>query len=202
MGLSDLTIQLIAFRVVASLILIGVHGGIVAATAVYLGDKGPKYDGRLTIAPSNHIDLVGTISLVICGLGWSKPVELDPRLFRMKFFGTILVILSGFVGLLLMASVFDALIVPALTTLPFTAGLVTAAFLRAAGNMSVWFALFSLLPIPPLTGWTLLKLLNIRISTFAYWVLCAMLIVAIATGLVSQVLGPVHAVLSKAILVV
>ena len=49
MWLSEITLQSIAFRVLALLIIAGIHGGIVAGAAVLLGDKGPKYDGRLTI---------------------------------------------------------------------------------------------------------------------------------------------------------
>jgi len=141
MWLSELTLQSIAFRVLALLIIAGVHGGIVAGAAVFLGDKGPKYDGRLTIVPASHIDLVGAISLIIFGLGWAKPMAVDAGQFRIGRFGIIVVILAGFVGLIVTAALLDALILPALTTLPHTAALTTAAFLRAASSLSIWFAL-------------------------------------------------------------
>ena len=156
MGVSDLTLQSLAFRGLTLLIIAGVHGGIVAGTAVLLGDKGPKYDGRLTIVPAGHIDFLGAIGLLIFGLGWTKPMAIDARQFRVGRSGIFFVILAGFVSLLVTAALLDALIRPALTTLPHTAGLTTAAFLRAASSLSIWFALFNLIPVPPLTGGLLL----------------------------------------------
>lgn len=200
MGLVDLTLQSIAFRVLALLIMAPVHGGTVAAAAALLGDKGPKYDGRLTIAPASHIDVVGAISLVIFGLGWAKPVAVDAQQLRITRFGIVVVILAGFLGLIVTAALLAALVVPALTTLPYTAGLTTAAFLRSASSLSIWFALFGLIPIPPLTGGLLLDAFGIRVSREARWILTAALLLAVATGVVRQMLGPAHAALASVIL--
>lgn len=200
MALSDLTLQLIAFRVLALLIIAGVQGGLVAGAAALLGDKGPKYDGRVTFMPAGHIDLVGAISLIIFGFGWGKPVAVDARELRVGPIGIVVVILAGFLGLLVTAALLNALILPALTTLPHTAGLTTAAFLRSASNLSIRFALLSLVPIPPLTGGLLLSAFGIRISRKAQWILTAVVLVAVATGVVRQLLGPAHAVLASLIL--
>ena len=195
-----ITFQSIAFRVLALLIIAGVHGGIVAGVAVLLGDKGPKYDGRLTIMPASHIDLVGAFSLIIFGFGWAKPMAIDARQFRTGRIGIVVVILAGFVGLLITAALLDALILPALTNFPHTAALTIAAFLRAASSLSIWFALLGLIPIPPLTGGLLLNAFGIRVSRQAQWILAAVLLVAVATGVVRQLLGPAHAVLASVIL--
>jgi hypothetical protein len=200
MVLPDLTLQSIAFRVLALLIMATVHGGIVAGAAVLLGDKGPKYDGRLTAVPASHIDLVGAISLVIFGLGWAKPVAIDAHQFRIGRIGIVVVILAGFFGLLITAAFLAALVLPALTTLPYTAGLTTAAFLRTASSLSIWFALLGLIPIPPLTGGLLLNAFGIRVSREASWILTAALLLAVATGVVGQILGPAHAALASVIL--
>ncbi len=200
MWLSEITLQSIAFRVLALLIIAGIHGGIVAGAAVLLGDKGPKYDGRLTIVPTRHIDFVGAVGLIIFGFGWAKPMAIDARQFRIGRFGIVVAILAGFVGLLVTAALLDALILPALTTLPLTAGLTTAAFLRTASSLSIWFALLSLIPIPPLTGGMLLNAFGIRVSRQAQWILATVLLVAVATGVVRQLLGPAHAVLAPLIL--
>lgn len=200
MGLSELTFQSIAFRVGALLIIAGVHGGILAATAVYLGDKGPKYDGRLTILPFGHIDFFGAIGLIFYGLGWSKPVAIDAQQFRIGRGGIFVVILAGFTGLLVTAALLNALILPALTTIPLTAGLTTAAFLRAASSLSIWVALLSLIPIPPLTAGLLLNTLGVRVSRQAQWVLAAVLFGAVATGVVQQLLAPAYVAMASVIL--
>ena len=200
MGLSELTLQSIGFRVLALLIIVGIQGGILSAAAVLLGDKGPKYDGRLTVLPANHFDLVGAVSLIIFGLGWAKPMAIDAGQFRIGRIGIVIVILAGFIGLLVTAALLDALILPALTTLPHTAALTTAAFLRAASSLSIWFAVLSLLPVPPLTGGLLLSAFGLSLSQQARWMLAAVLLLAVATGVVRQILGPVHSVLASVIL--
>lgn len=200
MGLPDLTLQSIAFRVLALLIIAGVQGAIVAGTAVLLGDKGPQYDGRLTMLPTSHIDLVGAISMVLFGLGWAKPVAIDAQQFRIGWIGLVLVILASFVGLVVLAMLLDALVVPALTLLPLTAGLTTAAFLGAAGSLSIWFALLGLIPVPPLTGGLLLNALGLRVSRTAQGILAAVLLAAVATGMVRRLLGPAQTVLAAVIL--
>lgn len=200
MGPSDVTVQSIAFRVLALLIIAGVHGGTVAAAAVFLGDKGPKYDGRMTLVPASHIDLAGAIGLIVFGLGWAKPLDVDARQFRIGRTGVVAVILAGFVGLLVTAALLDALIRPALTTLPHTAALTTAAFLRVASSLSLWVALLGLVPVPPLTGGLLLNAFGLRLSRQAQGFLAVALLVAVAAGVVHQLLAPAHAVLSSAIL--
>jgi hypothetical protein len=199
MGLTDLTLQSIAFRGLALLIIAGVQGAIVAWAAVLLGDNGPKYDGRLTVAPTSHIALVGAMSMILFGLGWTKPVAIDARQFRVGLLGIFGVVIGSFAGLLLLAALLDALVLPALTTLPLTAGLTTAAFLRDSSSLSIWFALFGLIPVPPLTGGLLLSGFGIRVSREVRWILTALLLVAVATGLVRLLLGPVYAVLAPVI---
>ena len=95
MWLSDLTLQSIGFRVLTLLIIVGIQGGILAGTSVLLGDKGPKYDGRLTIVPFSHIDFAGAISMIIFGLGWAKPMDIDSQQFRVSSVGIIATILAA-----------------------------------------------------------------------------------------------------------
>ena len=199
MWLSDLTLQSIAFRVLALLIIAGVHGGIVAGAAVFLGDKGPKYDGRLTAAPFGHLDILGGACLIVFGLGWTKPIAIDAGQFRIGRVGVVVVVLAAFVALLVTAAVLLLLILPSLTVLPYTAGITTAAFLRIAAQLCVWFALFNLLPIPPLTGGHLLAAIDVRVPKQVVWILAVGLVAAAATGLVRQLLAPAYAMLAPLI---
>ena len=199
MWLSDLTLQTIGFRVLALLIIVGIQGGILAGTAVLLGDKGPKYDGRLTIVPTSHIDFVGAISLIIFGLGWAKPMDIDSQQFRVSSVGIVTTILASFVGLLVTATLLNELVLTALTTLPFTVGIATAEFLRTASNLTVWFALLSLIPIPPLTGGLLISMIGIRVPQKTQWIITATLLVAVATGVAHQLLDPAYSVLASLI---
>ena len=200
MGLSDISLQMVGFRVLTLLLLAGLHGGLVAGAADLLGDKGPKHDGRLTIVPTNHVDLVGAFSLVVFGLGWTKQVAVDVREMRVGRIGIIIVILTGFIGLLVAAAILDALVRPALTMLPYTTGLATAAFLHAAASLTIWFALLSLIPVPPLTGGLILGAYGIRVPQRFQWILTAALVAAVAFDVFHRHLGPTHAFLIRLIL--
>lgn len=199
MWLSELTLQSIAFRVLALLIIAGVHGGIVAAAAVFLGDKGPKYDGRLTAAPFGHLDILGGACLILFGLGWTKPVAVDAGHFRTGRAGLVLVVLAAFAALLATAALLLLLVLPALTVLPYTAGLTTAAFLRVAAQLCIWFALFNLLPVPPLTGGHLLAAIKVRVPHRVVWILAAGLVAGAATGIIRRLLAPAYALLAPLI---
>lgn len=200
MGLSDITLQLIAFRVLALLIVAAVQGGIMAGAATLLGDKGPGYDGRLSPLPSRHIDLPGAACLILFGLGWSRPVAIDAGHFRRGRGGVVIIILTGFIALLAIAALLNALIVPALTMLPLTAGLAAAALLRAASSIAIWCALLSLIPIPPLTGGLIWDAFGIKVSRQAQWILLAVLCVGVASGAVREALSPAYAMLATLIL--
>lgn len=197
---AELTLNLIALRFFALLIIAAVQGFVVAGAAVLLGDQGPKHDGRLTPFPFGHLDLLGGISLMVFGLGWAKPVAIDPRQFGVGRAGIVVVILAAFVALLVIAFVLHTLVIPSLTMLPYAAGITTAAFLRVAARIGLWFALLGLIPIPPLTGGLLLAAFGVRVSKQTQWILAAVLVVAVATGVVRQLLGPAHAILASVIL--
>jgi len=201
MWLTDLTLQTIGFRVLTLLIIVGIQGGILAATAVLLGDKGPRYDGRLTIMPFSHIDFAGAISLIIFGLGWAKQMDIDSQQFRVSGVSIITTIFAGFIGLLIVATLLNELVLPALTMLPFTVGIATAEFLRGASSLTVWFALLSLIPIPPLTGGLLISIIGLRVPQKTQWILAIILLVGVATGVIHPLLYPASSVLASLIFI-
>ncbi len=53
-----------------------------AAIALRCGDPTPRRDGRMTLDPRRNIDALGTAALVIAGVGWGRPVALDPLYLR------------------------------------------------------------------------------------------------------------------------
>lgn len=46
------------------------------------GDRTAKMMGRLSLNPKAHLDLIGTLSMFLIGVGWAKPVPVNPRNFR------------------------------------------------------------------------------------------------------------------------
>lgn len=63
--------------------------------AYRLGDPTAKLMGRLSLNPLKHLDPLGTLCMVFIGLGWAKPVPVNPRYFRHPRRDDLIVSLSG-----------------------------------------------------------------------------------------------------------
>lgn len=68
-----------AVTILLSLILHEVAHGYVAWRC---GDPTAKWLGRLSLDPRKHLDPLGTLSMIFIGVGWAKPVPVNPRNFR------------------------------------------------------------------------------------------------------------------------
>jgi len=123
--------------------------------AIRLGDETPRRDGRLTLNPLAHIDIIGFIMLVVAGFGWAKPVRIDPRALRKPQRDEILISIAGPLANILLAVV-AALIVRAAVAAggSMSRALLVGVFnvFTRAAAINVSLALFNLLPIPPLDG--------------------------------------------------
>lgn len=151
-------------------ILIGLsfHEYAHAKAAVMCGDNTPYYMGRLTIDPRAHIDPVGLFSLIFLHFGWGKPVVIDPRNFRNRRQGGIIVGLAGITMNLFIAFATGFV----LFILARFAGsfLVGTAIGRALGSVlmniayvNIFLMMFNLLPVPPLDGYNVVgDLFNVR----------------------------------------
>lgn len=71
-----------AVRALAVLIVIPFHEAAHALVSWWLGDPTAKNAGRLSLIPLRHFDPLGTLCMVLGGVGWAKPVGIDPRRFR------------------------------------------------------------------------------------------------------------------------
>ncbi len=67
---------------VAVLLTLMLHEIAHGYVAYRCGDPTAKMLGRLTLDPRKHLDPFGTISLVLLGFGWAKPVPVNPRNFH------------------------------------------------------------------------------------------------------------------------
>ncbi|HEY1074883.1 MAG TPA: site-2 protease family protein [Patescibacteria group bacterium] len=130
---------------------IGIHEAAHAWAADKLGDPTAKLMGRTTINPLAHLDLVGTLLFLFAGFGWGKPVPVDER--RLKSNQDIVkVALAGPASNLITAIILGI----AYRLIPLT-GVQEVLSLFIFINLSLM--LFNLIPIPPLDGSKLLKLI-------------------------------------------
>ncbi len=145
-----------------------VHEFAHSLVTIRLGDDTPRRQGRLTLNPLAHIDLVGFILLVVAGFGWAKPVQINPANLRKPRRDEILIALAGPFSNLVFAMVAVLIIWAVLTT----DALVSQSSMRAFGNfmvmlaeINVSLAVFNMIPIPPLDGSHLVTAFLGRINT-------------------------------------
>jgi Zn-dependent protease len=129
-----------------------------AWVATKLGDDTPEREGRVSLHPMAHVDWLGTVilpglmSLFGAGLlGWGKPVNTDVRKLRGGVNGLALVAIAGPISNILFALVLALIVVP--TAGPFPE---IAQFASRGVYVSIYLALFNLMPVPPLDGSKLL----------------------------------------------
>ncbi|MCI8979028.1 MAG: site-2 protease family protein [Clostridia bacterium] len=128
-----------------------------------LGDPTPERDGRLTLNPMAHLDVIGTILMILTGFGWAKPVMVDPRYYKNRKRGMALTAIAGplanlimaFIAMLIFAVVLVVQVKLSGGIMPENASMAVQivwkfAFLLAYRNLC--FMVFNLIPIPPLDG--------------------------------------------------
>jgi len=138
------------FRIPALLIALTIHEYAHARVAVWLGDDTPKVMGRLTLNPIAHLDPFGLIMLWLFKFGWAKPVPINPNNFKNWRKGSILVSLAGPGANIIMAFL-AAIIYGILAKFQLMSGNVDTV-LKFTYSYNIIFAIFNLIPLPPLDG--------------------------------------------------
>jgi len=166
-----------------------------AWVATLLGDDTPKREGRVTLNPLAHVDWLGTAilpaitSLLGAGfLGWGRPVNTNPSRLRGGLNGMAVVALAGPASNIVFALVLALLAVSVRSSAPLAAN-----YFARGVRLSLYLAIFNLLPVPPLDGSKLLLAARIPISVYRElarfgFVLLIVLLTATSLGLwMSQV---------------
>jgi Zn-dependent protease len=140
-------------------IAVSFHEWAHAFVAYKLGDPTAKNMGRLTLDPFKHIDLLGIIFFLIFKIGWAKPVMINSRNLKHFRRDTILISIAGVVTNLLLSFVFYGVYF-FLSLSDANAYILFVVMLIMTINIS--FAIFNILPIPPLDGFHVFTSLFIR----------------------------------------
>lgn len=169
-GRFDFTALLsILLSVIPSLVCITLHELSHGLTAYLLGDDTAKRAGRLTLNPIKHLDLLGLVMMVVAHVGWAKPVPVNMMNFKNPKRGMALTSLAGPLSNVLITCVFFFLY--GLLYLPLTikgsaAGDYLLQMIQLTAVISMGYAVFNLIPIPPLDG---SKVLFSLVSDRAYY---------------------------------
>ena len=150
-------------------ILTAPHEFAHAWVAERLGDDTPRHEGRVTLYPLAHIDWLGTailpfVTSLLGGgfLGWGKPVRTDIGKLRGGLNGLALVSLAGPFSNVILAVIMGGVAVWSAHAVPALAG-----FALRGVRLSLYLAIFNLLPVPPLDGSKLLLAARIPMVVYA-----------------------------------
>jgi Zn-dependent protease len=185
----------------AMLIGLAFHEYAHAWVADYLGDPTPRSQGRLTINPLAHLDIFGTIMILLYKFGWAKPVQINPYNFR---------------GNPLRARMFVSLAGPAMNlTIAFLSMIIWGIceyflqdslwwphlylVLKSIVTLNIGLGIFNLVPIPPLDGFAVLGGLLPRNLAEKLWSLepygILILMVLLFTNILSRPLSSIMGVI-------
>jgi Zn-dependent protease len=191
--LIDFNLSTLIAYIPALLIGLAFHEFAHAWVADRLGDPTPRSQGRLTINPLAHLDIFGTIMILLYHFGWAKPVHVNPNNFRGNpLRGHMLVSLAGpvmnltiaFLGMLIWGicenTIQDSLWWPNLY--PVLAAIVT---------LNIGLGIFNLIPIPPLDGFAILGGLLPRHLAVRLWSIEPYGILILMVLLFTNILRPI-----------
>jgi Zn-dependent protease len=180
-----------------------IHEWAHAITAHKLGDPTPDSEGRVTLNPVAHMDLLGSMIFPLIGIfvlsggiifGWGKPVRINPSNFAHRKRDEILTTLAGpasNIALAFLGAVVGGLIYkfePRTTEL----------FVQLIG-INVLLAVFNMIPLPPLDGGQIMRhAVGMREETFYNISRWSFLIILVAINIPAfrMILGAVMGVVS------
>ena len=191
------SISEILARLIVLFTAITVHEYSHGYVAYKLGDPTAKYSGRLSLNPMKHLDVWGALCMVLFGFGWAKPVPINPMYFRdrkrdtalVSFAGPLSNIVLAFVSTIIAALYFVFIYIPPPN---FLTDFIYQLFIQLA-IINIGFAVFNLIPIPPLDGSKILAMFLsnenhtklMRIEQFGF----PILMVLSLTGVLGKLLG-------------
>lgn len=143
----------------AALIALTVHEFAHGYVAYKLGDNTARNMGRLTLNPIKHLDVFGTICMVLFHFGWAKPVPINPRNFKNPRKGFALTAMAGpvvnlilgfFTSLIyiLCSYTFREFDIAFLNNLQIN----THSFLQYFFVINIGLGVFNMIPVPPFDG--------------------------------------------------
>lgn len=142
-------------RAVVVLVAIPFHEAAHALVSSWLGDDTAKRAGRLSLNPIRHFDPLGALCMLLGGVGWAKPVGIDPRNYKDPKLGMAISAAAGPLSNLLLAwgsMILYKIVLYSAAAQQSRLMAVLSLLLYDMIVMNLSLAVFNLLPIPPFDG--------------------------------------------------
>lgn len=152
-------IDIVSFLIFAVAIVVGItiHEFAHAASADRLGDPTARLAGRLTLNPTAHLDPLGTVMILLVGIGFGKPTPFDPfNLQNIKRDSAIISVSGAAANFFLAILLSLPYLVAALTGNLSVAFTTVYNYLSVVIFLNIILAVFNLIPIAPLDGFKVL----------------------------------------------
>jgi Zn-dependent protease len=194
----NLDLYTMVLTIPAILVAFTFHEYAHALVADRLGDKTPKFQGRLTLNPFAHIDPVGFIMILLFHFGWAKPVEINPNAFKNGYKDDLKVSIAGPVANLIMALIFGiaaGFFARYYIYFPIPASIIRVLFdiISLIVQINCMLFVFNIIPLPGLDGFHVLRDLFPKafnnISDFVYRYQMFILLIFIATPISTFLVG-------------
>ena len=155
-------LEQLPFVFLALMIAFTFHEWAHAFFAWKFGDPTAKEQGRVSLNPIVHLDVLGTLFIFIAGFGWAKPVPVDRRRFKhprlmgimVSAVGPLSNVLLGVIGVIVLYLLFDWGVFE-LASLGVSRAL--SLFFGIFIHLNVLLFFFNLLPLPPLDGYRIVE---------------------------------------------
>ena len=157
MGTSEILYKIL--MIPAILIAFTFHEYAHAFMADRLGDKTPRFQGRLTLNPIVHIDPMGFLLILLVGFGWAKPVQTNPSAYKNYYKDDLKVSAAGPIANLIIGLVFAILIVLFEKFSPLQGQIykIIGNILYITGGLNCMLFFLNLVPIPGFDGYHIVR---------------------------------------------
>lgn len=193
--LNDLTLTLIFTRLLAFLVVVGVHGFALAGLLRLLGDPTPQFVGRLTPSPVPHTAMLALVMAIFFEMFWVKPIKFRPENLRWGRWSLVAAALGALAATLALVPILQAFRQLVIVNLPRTTAFTTLTAIEQVQDIAIWFVALNWLPLPLMTGalfayaaWPPFQ----RIYARNQMLFTALLMVALVAGLLEPAIRPIH----------
>lgn len=139
-------------------LILPVTNSVRGLVAKALGDDTAEVQGRITLNPMAHLDLLGSLAIMLCGFGWSKPLPINYNRMKNPRNGVLIMSLAGpaayYILAIICMNIAKIILYTSSGSVAVAAVVLVFTFLA---QISVCLGTIHLLPLPPMDGFNILN---------------------------------------------